>query len=43
MPCHAVVSTYTGGAPQHTLDLQIPTISMEWTLETAYNGTTVPT
>jgi hypothetical protein len=24
VPCHAVASTYFGGAPQHALDLRIP-------------------
>jgi hypothetical protein len=37
-PGHVVAPTYIGGADQHTFDLQIPSVSVEWTLERAHKG-----
>jgi hypothetical protein len=34
-PGHVVASTYIGGADQHTFDLRIRSVSVEWTLERA--------
>jgi hypothetical protein len=37
-PGHVVASTYNGGADQHTFDLIILRVSVEWTLQRAYSG-----